>query len=312
MFEEINQRLGEVKEGMKAKNKLSSRMERTEDSLHREREKLRQLQEQLDKEDLDVQKLEKGRFSAFLYSLTGKLQSKLEKEREELALAALTYEECRRTVESLEKELKELQSELRRYTGVEQEYRKLMEEKEKKILELGDEQSRQYAEWMEKKADLQVDMKELQEACSAGNQVASALKQVLRCLEKAEDWGTWDMLGGGMLASSAKHSELDDAADYAQEAQKLLRSFHHELLDVGLESQLEIEMGGFSRFADIFMDGFLFDWMVQSRIEDSIDRVEQVDRQIHRLLQSLDGRVSECSRQMELTQQDMMRLLEQA
>ena len=38
-----------------------------------------------------------------------------------------------------------------------------------------------------------------------------SLDSVLSSLESAEGWGTWDLLGGGLISDLAKHSHIDDA-----------------------------------------------------------------------------------------------------
>ena len=46
-------------------------------------------------------------------------------------------------------------------------------------------------------------------------------------------------------------------------------------------------IGGFLTFADFFFDGFLADFLVQSRIHGAIDRLEQACRQVEDVLYRL-------------------------
>lgn len=103
---------------------------------------------------------------------------------------------------------------------------------------------------------------------------------MLCSLSKAEDWGTWDLLGGGLLCDLAKHSDIDDAQTEAQQTQYLLRKFRTELVDVRIDSDLRIEVGSFARFADFFFDGLFADWCMQSKIHDSQANVESVEKQV--------------------------------
>ena len=45
----------------------------------------------------------------------------------------------------------------------------------------------------------------------------------LKNLNSAEGWGTWDLLGGGLISDLAKHSHIDDAKNDVANAQNLLR-----------------------------------------------------------------------------------------
>jgi hypothetical protein len=72
-------------------------------------------------------------------------------------------------------------------------------------------------------ADLTTDRKELQEAVQAGEVAKKALEKVQSELRSAANWGAWDMLGGEMLSTMAKHSKIDSAKRHAHHAQSQLR-----------------------------------------------------------------------------------------
>ena len=66
-----------------------------------------------------------------------------------------------------------------------------------------------------------------------------------------------------------------------------LRDFQQELHDVYDLPDMHIDMGDFMTFADYFFDGFIVDFMVQSKINEArqqvnnaISRVEGILRQI--------------------------------
>ena len=84
------------------------------------------------------------------------------------------------------------------------------------------------------------------------------------------------MLGGGLLATAAKHSHMDEARDAAYHIQNLLLRFRRELADVqGLSGTLVEEVGSFETFADYFFDGLIVDWVVQSKIDRSLDNARR-------------------------------------
>ena len=106
-------------------------------------------------------------------------------------------------------------------------------------------------------------------------------------LSNAEDWGTWDLVGGGLLAGIAKHDQLDNAQAQLTQLQAALRRLRSELLDVDVSADFQIRIDGFLRFADFFFDGLFADWAVLDRIHDAQPQVDQVGWQIREILDNL-------------------------
>ena len=86
---------------------------------------------------------------------------------------------------------------------------------------------------------------------------------------------------------SRNTAEIDNARQSLNRAKADLNRFSKELTDVRDLQGLNIEIGDFLTFADFFFDGFLADILVQSKIrqaqdkiDDAIIRVEEVLRQL--------------------------------
>lgn len=87
----------------------------------------------------------------------------------------------------------------------------------------------------------------------------------------------------------AKHSALDDAQEGAEQLQVALGRFRTELADVRIDGEVgQLNMDGFTRFADWFFDGLLVDWSVLSRIHDSQESVERVKEEVDNALTRLE------------------------
>jgi hypothetical protein len=114
--------------------------------------------------------------------------------------------------------------------------------------------------------------------------VLDRLIDVESSLNSAKGWGTWDMLGGGLISDLAKHSHIDDAKNTVEDVKMLLNNFHSELADINISSSIIIDIDGFTKFADFFFDGIFADWVVQSRINDSIDSVLKVKSNVDEIL----------------------------
>ncbi len=122
---------------------------------------------------------------------------------------------------------------------------------------------------------------EIREAIVAGEMALCSLKDARNSLGSARGWGIVDIFGGRGLSGLIKHVKIGDAKNSLNRAKEDLNRFSRELSDVRELQGLDIEIGDFLTFADFFFDGLLADLMVQSKIrqaqdkiDDAIDRVE--------------------------------------
>ena len=127
-------------------------------------------------------------------------------------------------------------------------------------------------------------MREVREARSAGLQALESLERARKALDSARGWGIFDMLGGGTLSTLVKHSKLENARQYIDQAEYDLDVFRRELADIRLP---DMRIDGFLTFADFFFDGFLTDLLVQQRINDARRQIDQVCRQVEDILRCL-------------------------
>ena len=125
---------------------------------------------------------------------------------------------------------------------------------------------------------------EVREARTAGIRALNSLRQAQRFLDSARGWGVLDILGGGLITNLVKHSKLSDAQRCVDQARYDLDVFRRELADVNVP---DVQIDGFLSFADFFFDGFLADFMVQSRIDESRARLEDACRRVEDVLRML-------------------------
>ena len=126
--------------------------------------------------------------------------------------------------------------------------------------------------------------REVREARSAGIRTLNRLREAQKHLDSARGWGIFDMLGGGMISGLIKHSKIGDAQQCVEQAQYDLQAFRRELADVRLPN---VQIVGFMSFADLFLDGFLADFLVQRRIYEARDQIETACRQVEDILRQL-------------------------
>lgn len=128
---------------------------------------------------------------------------------------------------------------------------------------------------------------EIDEAIRAGNRARYSLFQAKDCLKSAGNWGLVDIIGGGLFVTFVKRSRMKDAERLVQQARNDLMQFRKELADVSAIAEFHIETGNFLAFADYFLDCFVTDLLVQSKIQDAKKQVDDAIEKVERVLQQL-------------------------
>jgi hypothetical protein len=135
---------------------------------------------------------------------------------------------------------------------------------------------------------MSIDAREIQEARVVAKEVLTLLSEVDRHLKSARNWGFYDMLGGGLLSSWIKHGKIDKAEALLRRVASKLQRLQKELSDVYVGLGPQVSISGFERFMDIAFDNIISDWMVQSKIHDSLAQVARVRAEVEQVLRTLD------------------------
>ena len=258
------------------------------------------------KEQDDVDKLEKGGLRALLLSLTGDKEERLDQERREALAAKCQYEQARSDLDYLERKLSDLIREREGLLSAPSQLEDLWEEKAQLVKSMGGPRGERLVALDREQTELLHQQKELREAISAGENAKRLLGQVQDDLDSARSWGTWDMLGGGLVATMAKHDRLDSAQSSIRAAQRALSDFRTELADVGRLEVPSIQIGEFATFADYFFDDIFSDWYVQSSIKKAQYGISEARMKLTAALrtltaarQDLDERLAQLDRERE-------------
>lgn len=131
------------------------------------------------------------------------------------------------------------------------------------------------------------DNKERQEAIFAGMRAKSSLTNALNALNSARGWGIYDILGGGVISTFIKHSKMDDASDYLEEAQRDLQIFNKELSDIKGLDGINLSTNDVWGVSDWLFDSFFTDWIVQGRINEAREQIRRAIDQVDSILANL-------------------------
>ena len=309
---QTNEMLLKGMERIRAKRKFEAMLAEAERLLEEAQRNCSLHKQRLGSERADVDNLEGISLAALFYAILGTKEERLKKERQEYLAAKLKHKEAVEAVMDGHRELARLQQELAPLQNADAEYQWLVEEKHRLLLELRDQRAEALLGFAERLADLASRQQELQEAIQAGKAARHSLERVRTELESAESWGTWDMLGGGLFATMAKHSIIDDAREHAHVSQRLLHRFQEELAEAGQRLDVALEIGEFSKFADYFFDGLIADWVVQSKIQNASSACSTAISQVGAALARCRRQLGEIERNTQSITEQRRQFVEQA
>lgn len=309
---EWNERLQACKEKMRLSQLWESRLASLRGQLLEQYRAVDQCRLRLLGEEQDVDRLREPSLSRFMMNLFGRLEDKLREEEREAAEAKLKYDAACSALTDMELEQTELIAKLADIGQPDTEYERLLSEKEAWIRDHDPSTTARLEELSEEIASREAMRKEIREAVGAGSAVSAALGNAEDHLDSAGGWGTYDLIGGGLISTMIKHDHIDEARGYIHEAQNSLRRFNKELQDLkltGLDDSARI--GGFATFADFFFDGFIADWIVQGKIRDSLGSVQSQRAEVERLISKLKHDQSEQERRIGELRHKFRRVVEQ-
>lgn len=307
-----DEKLKELQEKISRSRQLSSMLKELRGQRDTIAARVQELEAIKMDEQADVDRLEGRSLASFFYNVIGKMDERLNKEREEAYAARGKYDAAARELEAIDGDIQRCESELSGLRGCEREYEETLREKANAVKSEGGARAEEILKLEERHAYLESQKKELREAISAGNSARSTAESVLSSLDSAEGWGTWDLLGGGLLADMAKHSHLDEAQGAIERLQSQLRRFKTELADVTIHADMQVNVDGFLRFADYFFDGLFADWAVMDKISQSQSQVQSTKSQIDSVLSRLNSMMSAAEREQAQTKSKLDALVLEA
>lgn len=289
VIEKMRAELAGLSAKLERKKKIDSMLRSLRDEEQALVQREQDLKAALSKEEADVARLEKTTASSILYSILGKKDDKMDEEQQEAYAARLKYDASVRQLDDCKMRIDRLLREKSALADCAGQYDRTFSNL-RELLRKDPAYAERLCDLERQRGEIAGQLKELEEAVQAGDAAMRQIERIESSLGSAEGWGTWDLLGGGLISDLAKHSHLDEAQAGAEQLQVLLSRFRTELMDVQIGKELgAVNVEGFLRFADYFFDGLIADWSVLSRIHDSQESVRQVRQQVGGALSKLSS-----------------------
>jgi hypothetical protein len=311
-FEHISNELVQARGDARRLEKLNRDLQAARQELVHEQARARELADRLTGEERDVHRLEGHSLRRWLIDLAGRRKDELDRERREAAAAKLQHDVAYNVARGLAGEVARLEAEVMALGDPYVRYQAALAEKERFHTERGDALGQRLLEVAARRADALADRRELDEAIEAGNEVLEHLSGLATTLRRASDFGMWDLIGGGAFVTMTKHGYIDDARSIAAGLQSKLLRFDRELADVaaGGLGVGEVNLGLGWRFADVFLDGILPDFLVQTRIASARDTVDDTAAYVQAMLEWLNSLIDYADNAIRSCDQERAQLLE--
>lgn len=292
---DMARRLAEATEALREHETTRSRHRQLQEALARAETRVIELAEAHTVEAGDVARLETLTLTRVLATLRGTRDDALARERAEADAAAYRLARARAEVDALQREADELAGRLVTLADAPRRYAEVLDDKERFLLAaVGDPRSARLLELAQARGRLDAEAKEIREAQQAAVAAAEAAAELVRLLDSAGGWSTYDtFFGGGAFSSAIKHDRLEQAANAATAVDLRLAKLNRELADVpggtvvGLPQITEL-----TQFVDIWFDNIFTDLAVRDQIKQAQARAGQCAGQIAQVRSRLGKRLA--------------------
>ncbi len=270
--------------------KVQDRLVQIVPEIEQLRQDLIPLDQLVQKEYADIENLEKLGLKTMFYKVLGSQETQMEKERQEYLQASLKYDQVRKSLELLEFEYNLLKKKIDALPAIEKRLDDLSKQQEMELMNLqgnaGFELKKIYSQ-IEAQQRMIID---INEAMKAGSVAVQSLDNVIAGLQQAHNWGQWDMSGRNPMSNHLKYTAIDKAKDWAYEANRQLKIFEKELLDVyrRIPEDFQLHLDSFNRFIDVFFDNLITDWIIQQKIYNALNNSLNTRDKVTRMIKLLE------------------------
>jgi len=285
MFGELENLSAQVSKSRALTSSVSAIAQRLE-ALRAQQNALAQAYE---KEIGDVRRLEGASFAKLWFSAIGKIDEKMEMEKREAMNAEVRLHVIEDEIETLLREKADQERELSALGDCARRYLALITEKEAFLRKSNSGMAQKLDAFCTAVARLDDVLEQIQAAQDAGAAVLHQIDLIGGSLNAAESYGALDLAGGRFVTHINKHINLSQAQEEMNQLRRLLDQFYAGLSDVETSQALTIEISGFLRFADWFFDGWIVDWAVLSRIQDTQNQLLRVEENTKGALARIAG-----------------------
>lgn len=301
-----NEKLIEIKNDLYRLPGLEERLKKLINRIRDAENDVSSLLHKFEAESKDVDQLQKESLSSTLLRLIGRYDGKLDKEMQEMIDAKMAYDKASERVKELYLERDDLSSRISLLRQDQQLYETELDRREKEIKNnITDERSIQYNQLETDEKVLYKQLVETDEAMLAANKAKETAKRIIKSLDSAENWATYDIwFKSGIISHMAKYSHIDDAEADFNRLSSNMKDLQRELRDVNLAAIPEMTgIDSTTRAIDFWFDNIFTDLNVRNRIRNDSDQAAKMVGIIQSIITKLEENKSNIQRQLSSIEQ---------
>lgn len=307
-----NNSFSELKNKLAALPVLQERMESLSRRLYEAEDDVRSLLHKYQSEALDVDELQKDKFSHTLLKLIRLYEGKVNKETQEMLSAKLEYDKAAERVTQLAQEKAELAKKISELAADKRLFDTEYIQRENLIKSKISQQAfSSYTELERQQFELTKQIAETDEALHAASRVISAAANAVNHLKSAEGWATYDVWGGGgILSHMAKYDHIDDAKAELNRLSSLMKDFENELRDVNMYDVCAYAgIDSTTRAVDFWFDNIFTDLNVRDKIRDDIYQIQKLMGQTDQICNKLKNNKEQIKKMLSEAESKKSRLV---
>lgn len=294
MFEELNIKLRAEKEKIILKKRLESDLFTLKYDLICKLDMLEILKRDLEKEYLDIKRLEGISLSGFVASILGYKEEMLKKEENEYLVAKIKYDEINQEIESLNKDIEAQEKRLENLSDCEINYKVLFKQKEEEIMLMGNEEIKEKLNILNKNINNKLtEVIEVKEAIVVGEQTLDTIHDVEKYLYNIETLDHEEKRSIGLFSIIIEQENIDDAQNKFNKLQYLINKFIKELRDINsnIDSYIEKirEFCSYGSF-EVFYNNISNNTKIENKIKEFSNKIILLKNSVENTMKFLHDR----------------------
>ncbi|MFN3488808.1 MAG: hypothetical protein ACK4YV_06730 [Emticicia sp.] len=308
----LNAELLNISRKLENRKQIAQKLQEAKQVLSIEQKKLENAKQRLNNEFQDVKELETLTLKSIWYDLLNKKFTELEREQAEYYQAKMQFEVQQNKFDNLSFEIKSYEAQLIDFQTITVQYEGLLQEKMKFLKENNHSSISDIFDKQDALVKIDVYIKEIQEAFLATDNVLGVIPKVIENLKDAKSYATWDMVGGGTMATYLKRQKMHKAKLGIIEINYALDKLKRELKDLKPDLvSTSIEFNTSWEFADYFFDNIFVDMEIRGRVLDAYNSTLSLHNSIILLKEKLIDEKNTQQNLYQATESDFRKLVEQ-
>lgn len=296
MYQNINLELKNLRQKVEEKSKIRMRLEKLRANLEEENLKLKSFSNILEKEKKELEKLENISVTSVFYSIIGKKDIKLEKEKQKFYSAQYNYEVSRGNIEDLKRNIREAYASLEELQTVEVEYEIFIKEKERMINCSSSPTKNKIKETYNKINELKLQISGDEETVKTCNNIVPFIDDLISKLD-----GHVAKNNNNNYDSLLNMMEIDTDGILNKNLEEIIHrllSIKFQLEHLDFNFDLNFDLDWFFIFVDNFLDNISLDRSLKEITKETLSNAIILKRKINDLVKLLRGNIKLCSEEV--------------